>query len=114
MAEIWETNINHCAGEDWITVCTAEKKWVNRLRKLSKQHEDDVTIVAENPDGSLLVRLPYSWFQFPRPKRHVTPMSEERRAEVTENLRRWHEEQRRQKEALLSSGQIQAKNDLHG
>lgn len=81
-----ETCLNHYGGEDYITFSTDERKWLNKLRKQMEAHPDEVKVIAENPDGGLVVHLPYSWLRAPAPKKKVAPMSEERRAAAAERL----------------------------
>ncbi|MPM13745.1 hypothetical protein SDC9_60104 [bioreactor metagenome] len=81
-----ETALDHYKGEDYITYCTDEKKWLRKLKWQAEQYPDHVKIIEENPDGGLVVHLPYSWFKAPAPPKKVGPMSEERRAASAERL----------------------------
>ena len=85
MCEIKETVYEHVQGADTFTVTAAERSSITMLRRLKEAHPDEVEIVAENPDGSLLAHLPYSWMRIV-PKKKVV-MSEEQRAEAAERLR---------------------------
>lgn len=85
MSDLNETCYEHIAGEATFTVTAAERSSIAMLRRLKEAHPDEVEIVAENPDGSLLAHLPYSWMRIV-PKKKVV-MSEEQRAEVAERLR---------------------------
>lgn len=85
MDEIRETIYEHAAGSDTFTVTAAERKSIGMLRKLAEKHPGEVEIVAENVDGSLVARLPYSWMRIV-PKRQVE-MSEERRLAAAERMR---------------------------
>ena len=85
MNEIKETVYEHVQGEDTFTVTAAERSSITMLRRLQEKHPAEVEIVAENPDGSLVAHLPYSWMRIV-PKKKVV-MSEERRAEAAERLR---------------------------
>lgn len=80
-----ETVYEHLQGEDTFTVTAAERKSVGMLRRLKERYPDDVEIVAENDDGSLVAHLPESWMRIV-PKKKVV-MSEERKAETAERLR---------------------------
>lgn len=81
-----ETAIEHYGNEPYITYCTSEAKWLNKLRKQMGIYPDDIKIMAENEDGSLVVRLPYSWFRAPQPPKKCAPMSEERKVKAAEYL----------------------------
>ena len=80
-----ETVYEHVQGEDTFTVTAAERSSISMLRRLKEARPDEVEIVAENPDGSLVAHLPYSWMRIV-PKKQVV-MSDERRAEAAERLR---------------------------
>lgn len=80
-----ETVYEHLHGDDTFTVTAAERSSITMLRRLKEAHPDEVEIVAENPDGSLLAHLPYSWMRIV-PKKKVV-MSEEQRAQAAERLR---------------------------
>lgn len=81
--DIRETTIEHCEGDKWCTVSTAERKYVNRARELAKNYPDDIRII-ENNDGSIYLRCPFSWFKFPKPPKKV---SEEFKAAARERLK---------------------------
>jgi len=54
--------------------------------RLKAAFPDEVTIVAENNDGSMLVRFPASWFPKIRPPRKVKPMTDEQKKIVADRL----------------------------
>lgn len=70
-----ETAINRLQGEDYCSIFTAERKFINRLKKLAQDYPNDVTIQYINDDGSIGARVPYDWFRFvkPKAKRTYTP-----------------------------------------
>lgn len=80
-----ETVYEHLDGRDTFTVTAAERKSVGMIRRLKEKFPDEVEIVAENADGSLVAHLPESWMRIV-PKRKVE-LSEERRAEIGARLR---------------------------
>lgn len=83
-----ETIYEHLQGNDTFTVTAAERSSVAMLRRLKASRPDEVEIVAENADGSIMARLPYSWMRIV-PKRNVV-MSEEQRAAAAERIRSIH------------------------
>ena len=52
-----ENMIEWLTGDDTLTVSLTQKRFINRVRKLSKAN-DAVQIVAENADGSICAHLP--------------------------------------------------------
>ena len=70
-----ETAINRLQGEDYCSIFTAERKFINRLKKLAQDYPNDVEIQYINDDGSIGARVPYDWFRFvkPKAKRTYTP-----------------------------------------
>ena len=94
MADMKETCLDHVRGEDYIIYCTSEQKWLNKLRKQMERYPDEVVVTAENPDGSLVVRLPYSWFQAPKPPAKRRPRTEEERLAGAARLAAWRASQK--------------------
>ena len=84
-----ETVYEHIQGNDTFTVTAAERASIGMIRRLKEKHPDEVEIVVENEDGSILAHLPYSWMRIV-PKKKME-LSEERRAETAERLRRARE-----------------------
>ena len=77
MKEFRETAYDHISGENFFTLSSSEKKYINRIHKLKEKYPDDVDIRIINPDGSLLVRIPESWCRI-SPKRQVQMTSEQK------------------------------------
>lgn len=76
MVDIHETSLDHVAGEDFISVYSSERKWINKLQRLKEQYPSEVDIRHINDDGSMLVRLPAEWFRL-RPKKKVNLTEEQ-------------------------------------
>ena len=77
-----ENCIEWYTGSDTVTVTLTQQRFINKVRKLAESHAD-VTILAENEDGSILAHLPLSFIKFSAPRQ----MSEEQRAEAAERLK---------------------------
>lgn len=82
-----ETAWNHIAGESFGTFYTQEFKWANRILAWKEEYPDDVDIRVINPDGSMVVHLPLSWFRIKPPRR----MSEEQKAKLAARLATYRE-----------------------
>lgn len=80
-----ETVYEHLDGGETFTVTAAERSSVAMLRRLKATRPDEVEIVAENEDGSILAHLPYSWMRIV-PKKKVV-MSEEQKRAAAERMR---------------------------
>lgn len=85
MADVMETTYEHTAGNGTFTVTAAERWSVNMIRRLADKHPEDVTIIAENEDGSIIAHLPASWMKI-RPQRR-RELTDEQRAEIGERLK---------------------------
>lgn len=62
-----ETGIDRIQGENYCTVLTGEKKFLN-------DYPNEVQVIKENKNGSIIVHVPSSWFRFVKPptKRNLT------------------------------------------
>lgn len=67
MQRVLETVFEHEGGKDTFTVSACEKWSAWKIRKLAEAHPDEVQIVAENEDGSLLAHVPLGWVKI-KPK----------------------------------------------
>ena len=76
MNDIRETSIDHVSGEDYATLFTSERKWINYIYKLKESHPDEVDIRHVNDDGSLIVHIPASWMKI-KPKKKVVLTDEQ-------------------------------------
>lgn len=86
-----ETTISVSDGDEFVHVYTAQRKFINRLRK-----DDRVAIVASGEyEGSpwVAAQIPaHLWSPTSGLKRRSKPMTEEQRAAAVERLRRAREE----------------------
>jgi len=68
-----ETCLNYCFERnrnDYIAYFSSdEQRWINRIRKLQKQHPGEITILAEpgENDGCIYCSIPQSWFKIQPP-----------------------------------------------
>ena len=66
-------------GEKTATISTTHRKYINRLKKLYENNNDEFTYYVENKDGSICAKIP------PR------QMSDEQRHLASERFRRFHQ-----------------------
>lgn len=76
MAELRETTLDHVSGEDYATVYSGERKWINLLLRLKEKYPNKVDIRHVNDDGSLIAHIPASWFKT-KPKKKVELTAEQ-------------------------------------
>ena len=81
-----ETTVNYVAPDEYITFCSSEKKWINKITKLHEQRPDEVKIIytAENNHGMIYAQLPVTWLKI-SPPRQVN-YTDEQRAAMAERL----------------------------
>lgn len=89
MGDMNENVIEWLDGEDVIAVTIHQKRFVNQVRNLAKQ-DKNVTILAENSDGSIFAHLPISYLKLRR-NRTVNQTTEEK-SEWAERMRQLREE----------------------
>lgn len=75
-------------------VSSDHQKWINRIRKLSEQYPNDVTIKnrPEENDGCICATMPSEWLRISPPRK--VDLSEEQKAELSERLRMAREKQK--------------------
>lgn len=74
-----ETSIERVSGDTYCLVYTGERKFINQLNQLAKDYPE-VDIRCVNEDGSMLVRVPFSWFRFVKPPTKRSYTEEQRKA----------------------------------
>ena len=79
-----ETAVDHLEGYKWATVTTGERKWLNKIAKLQEKSPEDVQVVATNPDGSIVVHIPFDWVKLSLPRK--VNLTEEQRTERATRL----------------------------
>lgn len=85
MEIIRETVYEHIDGNDTFTITACERWSINMCKRLKEKYPDEVEIVHENEDGTLLVHMPYKWMKVKPPKK--MNLSEEERAIRAERLK---------------------------
>lgn len=58
MSDIKENVIEWITGDDWIACTFTQKKYINKVRKLSVKYPQFVPVFIENEDGSIFCHLP--------------------------------------------------------
>lgn len=68
--------------------------WIKRLRKLAKAHDN---IVCRETDDGIFMTVPSDWIKVKPPRQSI--VSDESRAALAENMRRYNETRKQEKEA---------------
>ena len=84
-----ENCIEWIEGDSRITITTYRRKFINKLKAISKENPSEVEIIKQNRDGSICVHVPLSYLKI-SPKRNVI-LSEEKKQELRERLARMRE-----------------------
>lgn len=79
-----ENVIEWISGDETVSVTFSQRKYVNRIKKLSENAENNVVILRENPDGSIFAHLPISAVKL-TPKR-TQNLSVEQKNELSARL----------------------------
>jgi hypothetical protein len=74
-----ENCIEWLNGQDRVTVTLSQGRLINKVKKLAEKHEE-VEIVRENEDGTLLAHLPLKYIKISAP-RQVTDEQKEKTRE---------------------------------
>lgn len=77
-----DNSIEFYTEYDTATVSFHKKKYINRILQLKEKYPDKVEIVAENNDGTLCARIPYSWVKIYAPP----TISDEQREQARKRL----------------------------
>lgn len=80
-------------GDKYASVTASEMKLKNKIKKLAKDYPDDVKILYQNEDGSILARMPRNWIKINKPRKGGAG-----NPNGGEALKKWREEKKRQSE----------------
>jgi len=75
--ELRETAYNQVSSESHATLYVGEQRWINKVHKLKNLYPDLVDIRYTNPDGSMVVHIPKTWFSI-RPPRKMNLTDEQK------------------------------------
>ena len=82
--DIFETVVEYAKGDSYITVSSTDATWVKKILKVCANNPEDTRIVAQNPDGSICVKMPKSYLKLSPPKK--SNLTAEQRAAVSRRL----------------------------
>jgi len=71
--DVKETVYEHISGSDTVTITAAERWSITMIKNLKKRFPEQVEIICENADGSLLAHIPLDWMRIVPKKKTKTP-----------------------------------------
>lgn len=83
MADLKENAIEWITGEKRATLTISQNRMITKIKKLASKFPDEIKIVAENEDGTILVHIPVSAIKLSIVKKELT---EEERDVLRERL----------------------------
>lgn len=79
-----ENVIEWITGDETITLTISQRKYITKINRLAEKYPNKVIIVAENKNGSLLVKMPIGALKLNIIEREL---SDEQKDELVERLK---------------------------
>lgn len=97
MADLKETVVGYIDSDKHASLCSGERKWINRILKLKADHPDEVSIkeYPETNHGIILAHFPKKWLKISPPRQ----MSDEQKTAMAERLKAIREFKEKNNEA---------------
>ena len=85
MADLKETVVGYIDSDKHASLCSGERKWINRILKLKEEHPEEIDIkeYPETNQGIILAHIPKHWLKISPPRQ----MSDEQKAAAAERLK---------------------------
>ena len=92
MADLKETVVGYIDSDKHASLCSGERKWINRILKLKEEHPEEIDIkeYPESNQGIILAHFPKKWLKINPPRQ----MSEEQKAAAAERLKAMHNKEK--------------------
>ena len=81
-----DNGVEWYTGDDKVTVTFSQRKWVSKIKKLSVSRPDEVELVVENEDGSIVAHIPLSYVKISPPKKVSEEQKERMRLQAQKNI----------------------------
>lgn len=78
-----ENVIEWLTNDSEVTVTLSQRKYITKVKKLQEKYPDEVRIIVENKDGSVVAKLPIKYIKISAPRK----VSEEQRDQARERLK---------------------------
>lgn len=69
MTDLRENEIEFLNNQKVATVTLSQGRYISKVRRLAGKYPDEVKIVTENQDGSIVAHIPTSYIKISRSKR---------------------------------------------
>lgn len=79
-----ENVIEWVRDSEQATVTLSQRRTITRVKELAERRPEDVQIVVENKDGSIVAHIPTEWIKINPPKQYT----EEQKRKLAENFRK--------------------------
>lgn len=79
-----ENNIEFLRNQQTATVCFSQGRFINKIKSLKEKYPDDVNIIVENTDGSIVAHIPTKWVKIMPPRQ--VDITDERREELRQRM----------------------------
>ena len=86
-----ENVIEFIRGDKQMTVTFSQRRFITKVKKMAEKYPNEVTIVAENEDGSICAHMPIKALQLSIRKKELT---EEQREKLRERLKKMREKRK--------------------
>ena len=86
-----ENVIEFIKGDKQMTVTFSQRRFITKVKKMAEKYPNEVTIVAENEDGSICAHMPIKALQLSIRKKELT---EEQREKLRERLKKMREKRK--------------------
>ena len=87
-----DNGVEWYTGENRVTATFSQRKCVTKIKKLAITRPEDVKIITEKKDGSVMAHLPLSYIKISPPRK--VNISDERREQMRKNVKKMIEEGR--------------------
>lgn len=81
-----DNGVEWYTGETKVTGTFSQRKWISKIKKLAEKRPDEVEIVVENTDGSIVAHLPLSYIKISPPKKVSEEQKERMRLQAQKNI----------------------------
>lgn len=98
MSDFRENAIEWLEGQKTITLTLSSMRLKNKIRKLQDEYPEEVQIVHENEDGTILAKIPLNYLKIYRNPDVTRVLTEEDKEALRENLRKGREKKMAGKE----------------
>ena len=80
-----ENVIEWLNNDNEVTVTLNQRRYISKVKKLQEKYPDEVRIVVENKDGSIVAKLPIKYIKISAPRK----VSEEQRNQARERFKEY-------------------------